>query len=53
METAAAIEIIRMLVSSAYTLAELGKVDAEQLDKLFQEELAKVKERDPNRLKDV
>lgn len=41
------IELIKVAISSAYTLAELAGLSDIDREKLFQEEFAKVKARNP------
>ena len=53
METAVIIELIKVAISSAYTLSKLANISDEDREKLFEETLAEVKKRNPNELPEV
>jgi len=47
------VELVRVMLSSAFTLSQMNGIDEETLNKLFEEEYLKVLDRNPADLKDV
>ena len=47
------VTFIRMALTSAFAFADLNGVDPEEVDRIFDEEFAKVKARNPADLPDV
>jgi len=47
MEPELVVELVRLLISSAFTLAEIAKLSDEEKHKILLEEIAKVKARNP------
>jgi hypothetical protein len=53
MEGQIIIELMRLFISSAFTLAELAKLSDEDRERILTEEFAKVKARHPADLPDI
>lgn len=52
-EVIVVVELVRILLNSAFTLAEMAKLDQQQVEELFNETYTKLKTLDPNNLPDL